>query len=89
VTSWQFLEPGEAKTIMDSHHAKLSHGFIRYTKLDNSISSGEDILNANKNLAGTHFAKLTPDHSKKISVGTQEFPIILHLCDQLVNKKEL
>jgi len=70
VTSWQFLEPGEAKTIVDSHHAKLSHGFIRYTKLGNSISSGEDIVNANKNLAGTHFAKLTPDRSKKISVGT-------------------
>ena len=70
VTSWQFLEPGEAKTIVDSHHAKLSHGFIRYTKLGNNISSGEDIVNANKNLAGTHFAKLTPDRSRKISVGT-------------------
>ena len=30
----------------------------------------EDIVNANKNLAGTHFAKLTPDRSRKISVGT-------------------
>jgi hypothetical protein len=70
VTSWQFLEPGEAKTIVDSHHAKLSHGFIRYTKLGNSISGGEDIVNANKTLAGTYFAKLIPDRSKKISVGT-------------------
>jgi hypothetical protein len=70
VFSWQFLEPGEAKTIVDSHHAKLSHGFIRYTKLGNSISTGKDIVNANKNLAGTSFAKLIPDRSKKISIGT-------------------
>jgi hypothetical protein len=70
VASWQFLEPGEAKTIVDSHHAKLSHGFIRYTKLGNSIYSGEDIVNANKDLAGTHFAKLIPDRSKKVSVNT-------------------
>lgn len=70
VTSWQFLEPGEAKTIVDSHHAKLSHGFIRYTRLGNSISTGEDIVNSNKTLAGTYFAKLIPDRGKKISVGT-------------------
>jgi hypothetical protein len=70
VKKWQFLEAGEAKTIVDSHHAKLSHGFIRYTKLGNSISSGEDIVNANESLAGTSFAKITPDRSKKVSVGT-------------------
>jgi len=39
-------------------------------KLGKSISTGEDIANANKNLAGTSFAKLIPDRSKKISVGT-------------------
>lgn len=70
VRKWQFLEAGEAKTIVDSHHAKLSHGFIRYTKLGNSISSGEDIVNANESLAGTSFAKIIPDRSKKVSVGT-------------------
>ena len=70
VTKWQFLEPGEAKTIVDSHHAQLTHGFIRYTRLGNNISTGEDIVNANKNLAGTSLAKLIPDRSKKISVGT-------------------
>jgi len=70
VTKWQFLEPGEAKTIVDSHNAKLSHGFTQYIKLGNSISTGEDIVNANKGLAGTTLAKLIPDRSKKISVGT-------------------
>jgi hypothetical protein len=70
VKKWQFLEAGEAKTIVDSHHAKLSHGFIRYTKLGNSISSGEDIASANETLAGTSFAKITPDRSKKVPVAT-------------------
>ena len=53
-----------------SHHAKLSHGFIRYIKLGNNISSGEDIVNANESLAGTSFTKIVPDRSKKVSVST-------------------
>jgi hypothetical protein len=70
VKKWQFLEAGEAKTIIDSHHAQLSHGFIRYTKLGHDISSGEDIVNANKDLSGTSFAKITPNRDNRISVGT-------------------
>jgi len=42
---------------------------IKYTKLDNSISS-EDTVNANESLAGTSFAKIVPDRSKKVSVST-------------------
>lgn len=70
IKKWQFLEAGEAKTIVDSHHAKLSHGFIRYTRLGHSISSGEDIVNANESLAGALFAKIIPDRSKKVTVST-------------------
>ncbi|CAH1770257.1 7934_t:CDS:2, partial [Entrophospora sp. SA101] len=41
------------------------------SKLDgHSISSGEDIVISNESLAGTSFGKLTPNRSKKISVGT-------------------
>ena len=43
---------------------------IKYTKLDNSISSGKDTVNANESLAGTSFAKIVPDRSKKVSVST-------------------
>ena len=43
---------------------------IKYTKLDNSISSGEDTVNANESLAATSFAKIVPDRSKKVSVST-------------------
>ena len=43
---------------------------IKYTKLDNSISSGEDTVNVNESLAGTSFAKIDPDRSKKVSVST-------------------
>ena len=43
---------------------------IKYTKLDNSISSGEDTVNANESLAGTSFTKIVPDRSKKVSVST-------------------
>lgn len=76
--------------IVDSHHAKLSHGFIRYTKLGNSISSGEDIVNSNKTLAGTSFAKIIPDRSKKVPVGTiKEFLIILLSCGHLVTKMDI
>ena len=64
------MEPEEAKTIIDSYHAQLSYGFIRYTKLGHDISSGEDIVNANKNLSGISFAKIIPNRDNRISVGT-------------------
>ena len=51
------------------------------------FGSSNNIVNANKNLARTHFVKLTPDRSKKVSVNT--IPGISHLCGQLVNKKGL
>ncbi|CAH1768491.1 14280_t:CDS:2, partial [Entrophospora sp. SA101] len=64
----------------------LNNGFLEHTSClnhcllyafgeckeehSNSISTGEDIANSNKDLAGTTFAKLILDRSKKISVGT-------------------
>jgi hypothetical protein len=70
IKRWQFLEAGEAKTIVDSHHAKLSHGFVRYTKLGKAIKKGEDIALANKDLVGTTFAEIIPDRDRKINIGT-------------------
>ena len=55
---------------MDSHHAQLSHGFIRYTRLKHDISSGKDIVNANKNLSGTSFTKIISNRDNKIFVET-------------------
>lgn len=78
VKKWQFLEAGEAKTIVDSHHAQLSHGFVRYTRLGHDISSGEDIVEANKNLSGTSFGKLETNRDNRISVGTIPGIINIH-----------
>lgn len=70
VKKWQFLEAGEAKTIVDSHHAKLSHCFVRYNRLGNDISRGEDIIMAGSDLSGATFAKLVPNRDNRIPIGT-------------------
>ncbi|CAJ0842516.1 9052_t:CDS:2 [Entrophospora sp. SA101] len=54
---------------LDEEIKVLNNGHLQHTSC-NSISTGEDIANSNKGLAGTLFAKLIPDCSKKISVGT-------------------
>ena len=83
MVSWQFSESREAKTIVDSHHAKLSHSFIRYTKLGNNVSGGENIVNANKDLVLVNYPV------KKYQLALfQILPIIPHLCSQLVNKRK-
>ncbi|RHZ76642.1 hypothetical protein Glove_194g125 [Diversispora epigaea] len=55
-------EAGEAKTIIDSHHAQITHAIKRYVKLGHDITSGEDIEDAIKGLAGTHVVHIQPDH---------------------------
>ncbi|RHZ71090.1 hypothetical protein Glove_262g77 [Diversispora epigaea] len=50
VCSWLFLEPGEAKTTIDSHHASVK---------------GQDIVEAGKNLAGTYFANIEPNRNEQ------------------------
>ncbi|RHZ51445.1 hypothetical protein Glove_478g10 [Diversispora epigaea] len=61
IQSWTFLEPGEAKTTIDSHHVAISYAIKRYIRIGYDIATGEDIVTAGKNLAGTHFANLQPN----------------------------
>ncbi|RHZ62731.1 hypothetical protein Glove_335g14 [Diversispora epigaea] len=48
---WVFLEAGEAKTAIDSHHTQISQAIKRYIKLGYDINSGDDIESAIKNMA--------------------------------------
>ncbi|GBB86173.1 hypothetical protein RclHR1_12610005 [Rhizophagus clarus] len=50
---WIFLEPEEAKTTIDSHHAQIAHSINRHVKLGFDISSGKDIENAISGICGT------------------------------------
>ncbi|RHZ69121.1 hypothetical protein Glove_290g83 [Diversispora epigaea] len=61
VRSWLFLEPGEAKTTIDSHHASITHAIKRYIRIGYDIKEGQDIVEAGKNIAGTHFANIEPN----------------------------
>ncbi|RHZ64643.1 hypothetical protein Glove_321g25 [Diversispora epigaea] len=68
---WIFLEAGEAKTSIDSHHAQISQAMKRYIKLGSNIESGDDIEEAIKYIAGTHVANLIPNRSdEKNTLGT-------------------
>jgi hypothetical protein len=94
IKNWIFLEAGEAKTTIDSHHAqvcneilifeilknylhsnnsnnilfiyndKITHAIKRYVKLGCNITSGENIEDAIKDLAGTHVAHIQPNRSQ-------------------------
>ncbi|GBC37909.2 hypothetical protein RIR_jg18973.t1 [Rhizophagus irregularis DAOM 181602=DAOM 197198] len=52
VRDWQFLEPGEAKTIIDSHHAAIAHSIRRYVRIGYDVCEGKDITEAAKHLSG-------------------------------------
>ncbi|PKC69198.1 hypothetical protein RhiirA1_533609 [Rhizophagus irregularis] len=64
VRDWQFLEPGEAKTTIDSHHAAISHSIKRYIRIGYDIRDGEDIVEVAKHLSGTSLANLEPNRSQ-------------------------
>ncbi|GBC48823.2 hypothetical protein GLOIN_2v1767205 [Rhizophagus irregularis DAOM 181602=DAOM 197198] len=64
VCDWQFLEPGEAKTTIDSHHAAISHSIKRYIQIGYDIHDGEDIVEVAKHLSGTSLANLEPNRSQ-------------------------
>ncbi|GBC53669.2 hypothetical protein GLOIN_2v1483553 [Rhizophagus irregularis DAOM 181602=DAOM 197198] len=66
INKWIFLEAGEAKSTIDSHHAQITHAIKRYVKLGYEIASGEDIEMAIKGLFGTHVANL----QQKQKIGT-------------------
>ncbi|RIB06040.1 hypothetical protein C2G38_2218079 [Gigaspora rosea] len=61
-----FLEPGEAKTTIDSHHAQIAHAINRHIKLGFDILSEKDIENAISKICGTSVAHLEPNRKKDI-----------------------
>uniref|UniRef100_U9T958 Uncharacterized protein n=1 Tax=Rhizophagus irregularis (strain DAOM 181602 / DAOM 197198 / MUCL 43194) TaxID=747089 RepID=U9T958_RHIID len=58
---WIFLEAGEAKTSIDSHHAQVSQAIKRYIKLGYDVNSGDDIELAVKGIAGVRVSNLNPN----------------------------
>ncbi|RHZ86975.1 hypothetical protein Glove_41g97 [Diversispora epigaea] len=64
VKKWIFLEAGEAKTSIDSHHAQISHAINRYVRLGFDIQTGQDIENAIKGIRGTSVAHLQPNRDR-------------------------
>ncbi|RHZ80587.1 hypothetical protein Glove_134g146 [Diversispora epigaea] len=78
VRGWIFLEAGEAKTTIDSHHAQIAHSIKRYVRLGNDISEGEDIVNAIKDIRETSVANIQPNRNQreikklKIDGGTEQ-----------------
>ncbi|RHZ55139.1 hypothetical protein Glove_420g6 [Diversispora epigaea] len=64
VKKWIFLEAGEAKTSIDSHHAQISHAINRYVRLGFDVQTGQDIENAIKGIRGTSVAHLQPNRDR-------------------------
>ncbi|CAB5384591.1 unnamed protein product [Rhizophagus irregularis] len=64
VKKWVFLEAGEAKTAIDSHHAQISHAINRYVQLGFDIQTGKDIENAIQDIRGTSVAQLVPNRDR-------------------------
>lgn len=81
VRSWTFLEAGEAKTTVDSHHAQIAHAIKRYVRLGYSINEGEDIETAIKDIRGTTVTTLNQIEkiSTRISLNFLESPIGINL----------
>ncbi|GBC40355.2 hypothetical protein GLOIN_2v1790148 [Rhizophagus irregularis DAOM 181602=DAOM 197198] len=76
---WIFLEPGEAKTTIDSHHAQIAHSINRYVKLGFDISSGKDIENAISGICGTSVSHLEPVRTKEPGKRRNQLPGISNL----------
>ncbi len=70
IRGWNFFEAGEAKSIVDTHHATLSQAITRYVRIGNDIIKGTDIEKATQNLKGTYIRHIKPDRSKQITVKT-------------------
>ncbi|RHZ78941.1 hypothetical protein Glove_153g66 [Diversispora epigaea] len=64
VRGWIFLEAGEAKIAIDSHHAQIAHAIKRYVRIGFEIKEGNNIENAMKDLCGTSIGELNPYHEK-------------------------
>uniref|UniRef100_U9TUU4 Integrase catalytic domain-containing protein n=1 Tax=Rhizophagus irregularis (strain DAOM 181602 / DAOM 197198 / MUCL 43194) TaxID=747089 RepID=U9TUU4_RHIID len=64
VKSWIFLEAGEAKTAIDSHHAQIMHAIKRYVRIGFEIREGSDIENSIKDLYSISVGEINPNREK-------------------------
>ncbi|PKY46438.1 hypothetical protein RhiirA4_420645 [Rhizophagus irregularis] len=64
VKKWIFLEAGEAKTTIDSHHAQITHAIKRQVRLGLDIMEGADIETAIRDIRGTSVAHLELNRTK-------------------------
>ncbi|RHZ50886.1 hypothetical protein Glove_490g73 [Diversispora epigaea] len=71
---WCFLEAGEAKTSIDSHHAQISHAIKRYVRLGFDLNSGEDIEKVLNGLSGTSTAYLKPNRQVRNQSNVKTIP---------------
>ncbi|CAB4495309.1 unnamed protein product [Rhizophagus irregularis] len=72
IRGWYFLEPSEAKTTIDSHHAQIDHAIKRYIRIGHNLDEGEKIQTAIADLGGTSVANLEPirdNHKVKTIAG--------------------
>ncbi|RIA92391.1 hypothetical protein C1645_820727 [Glomus cerebriforme] len=53
VRRWIFLEPGKAKTTVDSHYAMIMHAIKRYVKIGYDLTEGKNIETAFQDLSRT------------------------------------
>ncbi|GBC08209.1 hypothetical protein RclHR1_07980001 [Rhizophagus clarus] len=67
VKKWVFLEAGEAKTSIGSHHAQISHAINHYVQLGFNINEGVDIENAIQGICDTSVAHLKPEQKRGIN----------------------
>ncbi|UZO02042.1 uncharacterized protein OCT59_020540 [Rhizophagus irregularis] len=68
VRGWIFLEPGEAKTTVDSHHATIAHAIKRYIRVGCDLTEGENIETALQDLSGTSVSHIEPNRNIEILV---------------------
>ncbi|RHZ89316.1 hypothetical protein Glove_16g30 [Diversispora epigaea] len=80
VRGWIFLEAGEAKTAIDSHHAQIAHSIKRYVRIGFEIKEGNDIENAIKDLCDTN--------SKRKKIDTSSNKILMQNNEGNINIEE-
>ncbi|CAG8583029.1 4700_t:CDS:2, partial [Scutellospora calospora] len=69
VEKWVFLKAGEAKTMIDSHYAQISHAINRYVRLGFDISEEQNIENAIQNIHSTSVTNLKPNQNRRKFAG--------------------
>ncbi|GES89612.1 hypothetical protein GLOIN_2v1766858 [Rhizophagus clarus] len=68
VRGWVFLEPGEAKMTVDSHHAMIAHTIKRYIRIGCDLTERENIETALQDLSGIMVSHIELNRNIETSV---------------------